>query len=160
MTKINFIIHFSLEILHFKRILQFNWPTAFRPINQEPEFCKVCDWWWNISNNISFDFRLFPGKIKKKLKKSKKPYFGANLGNFWPNLRKNKLSWKKGLCQFLNNSIIYHGANNLKKVTTHSLQKCQTADGQTEQWFYRTLQRTGVQNIKFGTLWNPLWEGK
>ena len=35
---------------------------AFWPINREPEFCQIWDWWWNISNKISFHFRLFPRK--------------------------------------------------------------------------------------------------
>ena len=52
--------------------------------------------------------------------KSKKSYFGVILGNFCPNLEKNEFSWKKGLWQFLNIPIIYHGAKNLKKLTTHS----------------------------------------
>ena len=53
-------------------------------------------------------------------KKSKNPNFGAILSNFYPNLGKNEFSWKKGLCQFLNIPVIYHGAKNLRKVTTHS----------------------------------------
>ena len=67
------------------------------------EFCQIWDWWWNINNNISFHFRLFPRKTKDKIfpKKSKKPYFGAILCPCCPNLGKNEFSWKNMLCQFL-----------------------------------------------------------
>ena len=47
-------------------------------------------------------------------------------------MRKHKFSWQKRLCQFVNNPIIYHGTKNLQKVATHSLSKCRTADGLTE----------------------------
>ena len=34
----------------------------FLPITRKPEFCQVWDWWLNINNNISFDFKTFPQK--------------------------------------------------------------------------------------------------
>ena len=39
---------------------------------------------------------------------------------------------------------------------------CWWTDKQTdrEPWFYRTLHRTGVQNVKFGRECNCLWEGR
>ena len=49
--KVKFIIHFFLEILHFKE--PCNWNSAiFKP-------WILPDWWWNINNNISFHLRLF-----------------------------------------------------------------------------------------------------
>ena len=41
-----------------------DWLSAVRTRTrtQEPEFCQIWDWWWNINNNISFHFRLFPRK--------------------------------------------------------------------------------------------------
>ena len=51
--KINFIIHFFLEILY--------------PMTREPEFWQILDWWWNINNNISFHLWLCPGKTKKTI---------------------------------------------------------------------------------------------
>ena len=39
--------------------------------------------------------------MTKILKKKKKPYSGAILCPFCPNLGKNESWWKKGLCQFL-----------------------------------------------------------
>ena len=56
-------------------------------------------------------------------KKFKKPYLGAILGTFCPNLGKNKFSCKKGLCQSLNISIIYDGAKNQKKTNNPFLSK-------------------------------------
>ena len=73
-----------------------------------------------INNNTNFHFRFFPEKLMtKRFKKSEKSYFGAILGSFCPNLEKNEFSSKKGFRQFLNIPIIYRGAKNLKKVTTH-----------------------------------------
>ena len=48
----------------------------------------------------------FHEKVMTKIfKKSKKPYFGAILYTFCPNLGKNEFWWKKGLCQFLDISF-------------------------------------------------------
>ena len=44
--------------------------------------------------------------MTKFLKKSKKPYFWVILGPFYQIFGKNEFSWKKGLYQFLNISII------------------------------------------------------
>ena len=44
--------------------------------------------------------------MTKFLKKSKKPFFQVILGPFYQNFGKNEFSWKKGLYQFLNISII------------------------------------------------------
>ena len=67
MPKTNFIMHFFFWDITFYRILQFDWVAAFWPITQEPEFCQIWDWWWNISTNISFHFGLFPGKINHNI---------------------------------------------------------------------------------------------
>ena len=77
--KINFIIHFFLEILY--------------PMTREPEFWQILDWWWNINNNISFHLWLCPGKTKKTIfQKTKKKLFGVILGPFPQNLGKNEFS--------------------------------------------------------------------
>ena len=55
--------------------------------------------------------------MPKFFKKAKKPYFGAILVTFCPNLRKNEFSWENGLHQFLNIPIIYHRAKDQKKET-------------------------------------------
>ena len=56
---------------------------------------------------LIFILHYFQEKLTSKFfQKSKKPYFGAILGPFYPNFGKNKFSWKKVRCQFLNISII------------------------------------------------------
>ena len=72
-------------------------------------------------NNVSFHFRLFPGKCKVKVfEKIKKNYFGGILSPFCQNLGKNEFSGKRGSDQFLNILIIYHRAKNLEKLMIHS----------------------------------------
>ena len=46
--------------------MQFDWLIVFWPVTRESEFCQKWDWWWNINNNISFHFRLFPRKTNDK----------------------------------------------------------------------------------------------
>ena len=91
-AKNKLISHLFYKILHFKE----SWP-----ISPEPEFCSIWDWRLNIDNNISFRFRLFPGKTNEKFfKKIKKPYLETILGPFSPNLSKNEFDWKKGYVSF------------------------------------------------------------
>ena len=82
----------------FWRILQFDWPTTFWLITREPEFCQICDWWWNINNNNNFPFWLFPGKLMTKFSRNKKTllwgHFGQSLPKFgekWIFLEKRTL---------------------------------------------------------------------
>ena len=54
-------------------------------ITQEPEFYQIWDWWWNINNNISFQFRLFPRKTNDKMfQKIQKNLFRGHFGPFLP----------------------------------------------------------------------------
>ena len=62
-------------------------------------------------NKISFHFRLFARNTNEK----RNTIWGVILGPFCPNLGKNKISWKKGLCQFLIVPIIYLRAKIEKK---------------------------------------------
>ena len=49
------------------------------------EFCQIWDWWWNINNNISFHFRLFPRKTNDKIfHKIQKKLFWGHFGTFLP----------------------------------------------------------------------------
>ena len=68
----------------FQRILKFDWLAAFWPITWDPKLYQIC--WWNINNNISFHYRLFPRKtnITKFFKKSQNPI----LAPFWALLPK------------------------------------------------------------------------
>ena len=58
--------------------------------------------------------------MTKFFKKSKTKLFVDHFGPFPQNLVDNEVSWKKGLCQFLNIPIIYHHAKNQKKLMTRS----------------------------------------
>ena len=74
------------------------------------------DWWWNINNNISFHFRLFPRKTNDKIfQKIQKNLFWGHLGPFLPRWGQKWIFLKKGICQFLDIPIIYHRAKNQKK---------------------------------------------
>ena len=155
MPKINFIIHFFLEILHLKESCNLTGWQHFCSQLENQIFARYGTV-GEISTTILVSILdYFREKLKTKFsKKSKKPYFGAILDPFCPNLRKIEFSWKKGLCQFLDIPIIYHHAKNQKKLLSHFWEKCQT-DGRTDGWtnrqtdrqwwFYRTLRRTGVQ---------------
>ena len=112
--------------------------------------------------------------MKNFFKKSTKTFFWAILGPFCPTLGKNEFSWKKGLCKFLDISIIYHWCLKYEVTIEPFLRKMpnwrtdrrmdgrtdgrtdrhtdrqtdRQADRQTDrQWFYRTLWRTAVQKI-------------
>ena len=117
----------------FQRILQFDWPTAFWVITWELEFCQIWGWWWNINNNISFHFRLFPGKTNDKVfpKKSKKTYFRAILGPFFPNLSKNEFSAKRALSVFKYSSYL-PSCKKSEKTNELFLRKTQT-DGRMDR---------------------------
>ena len=100
----NFIIHFFLEILHFKESLDLISQQHFGPKLENQNFAR-----YRIGGKISIIILLlilnyFQAKlIKKFFKKFKKSYFGAILGI-------NNFLWKKALCQFLNIPIMYHCA--------------------------------------------------
>ena len=98
MPKIHFIIHFFLEILHFKESCNLiGWQ------HRELEFCQIWDWWWNINNNISFHFRLFPRKTKdnfKKKKFQKETILGTILGPFTQIRTKMNFPGKKSSVSF------------------------------------------------------------
>ena len=88
------------------------------------------DWWWNINNNISFHFRLFPRKTKLKIVQiSKKPYFGAILGPFCSNLDKKEFSWKNGSDIFL----IFKLSTIVPKIKKKKTKK------KTNEWFLRKM---------------------
>ena len=139
MQIINFIIHFFLKILQFKESCKL----------RDPEFWQM--WWWNINNNVSFRFRLSPRKtnMTKFFKKSKKLYFGAILGPFCPNFGKNESSWKKGLCQSLNISVIIVALYQKSEISNEPfLRKMLNCWTDRQQWFYLTFFKTGVQLSK------------
>ena len=85
----------------FWRILQFDWPVDFLPITRDPKFCwQIC--YWNINNNISFYFRLFPIKtnMKKNFEKFPKTLFWAYSGPFFPKFGQKWIFLEKGFSIF------------------------------------------------------------
>ena len=142
MPKVKFIIHFFLEILHFKEPCNFIGWQQMGAITRGPEFCQIWGWCWNINKDISFHFRLLPRKTNDKFfKKIQKTLFGA-MWPFWPFLAKPGQKWiflEKRISQFLNIPIICHRAKNQKKLICHSWGKCWTdgwmgrqTEGQTD----------------------------
>ena len=135
--------------INFSRILQLDWPTFWHK-TWEPEFCQICNQWWNIKRNISFLFRLFQEKLMTKfLKNLKKPILGPFWGSFWPLLPKFKkkkrlLLRKRALAVFTYYSYLIP-CKKQKKLMTHSREKWQTDERADRQWwFYRTICKTGV----------------
>ena len=112
--KINFIIHFFLEILYFKESCK-----EFGSSLQNQNFAR-----YGIGNEISialvFTLDYFQEKLMIFFKISKKPLFQRHLGPF---LGKNIFWGIKGLCQFSNIPIIYHCAKNQKKTNSPFLRK-------------------------------------
>ena len=151
MPKINFIIHFFLEMLHFKESCKLIGHKIW-PITQEPEFCQTWHWWWNISNKISFHFRLLPRKtnnifqtIQKDLFCSHSRPFLPKFGQKWIYLEKKSsdnfkysnylLSWKK-----------LEKTNDNRSHAKLPEKNAKLTDRQTDKrWFYTTLPWTGVQ---------------
>ena len=85
-----------------------DWLSAFWPITWEPEFFQIWDWWWNISNNISFHFRLFRRKTNDKIfQKFLKKLFGEQFGSFLLKFGQKCFLWKRELCLFLNIPITF-----------------------------------------------------
>ena len=141
MPKINFINHFFLEILYFKKSWNLIGWQHFGPLLERQNFarCRIGD---EISTTILVSiFRLFPKKLMTKFfEKSKKPYLGAISSPFCPNLGKNELSWKKLLLQFLDAPIIYHPIKNQKKLLRHFWEKYRT-DGWSDGHLDRQIGR-------------------
>ena len=83
----------NLVIWMADNILDYNSRTRILPI---------WDWWWNINNNISFQFWLFPRKTNDRIfqKKSKKNPFWAILGTFFQMWAKINSPGKKGPVRF------------------------------------------------------------
>ena len=91
MPKINFIIYFFLEILHFKESCNLTGCLYFGPKLENHNFAR-----YGIGGEISitiiaFALDYFQEKLMTKLfKKSKKPCSGGHLGHFCSNSSKNE----------------------------------------------------------------------
>ena len=82
-----------------------DWLTVFWPVNWEPEFCQIWDWWWNINNNINFHLK-FLINFSKNSKKIVWCQFGPLLlkfGQKWIFMEKRALpvfKWVLGKVQY------------------------------------------------------------
>ena len=146
--------------------------AVFWPITGEPEFCQIWDCCRNISNNISFHFRLFPRKTNVIMfQKIQKSLIWGHFGLFLPKFGQKWIFLKKkSLSVFRYSNYLPSCQKSEKKLLGPFWEKRQTdgrtdrqtdrqtgrqtdrqtdrqADRQTdrERLFYRTLRRTGVQ---------------
>ena len=93
MPKINFIIHFFLEILNFKKSCNLIGWQHFGPLLENQNFVR-----YGIAGKISATILVsILGYFQEKLmtKFFQKPYFGSILGSFYSNLGKKDVCWKK-----------------------------------------------------------------
>ena len=104
MPKTNFINRFFLEILCFNECCNLIGCHNSRARILPDVALLVISTTILVSISDYFQEKL----MTKFFKESNKPYLGAILGPFYPNLSKNEFSWKKGLSQFLHIPIIYH----------------------------------------------------
>ena len=153
MSKINFSIHFFLEILSFKESCNLICWQNFGPQLEYSEIFQIWDWPQNINNNISFHFRSFPKK--SNVEKCKKPYSEVILLYFCPNLDKNEFSWEKGLCQFLNIPVDYNCAKYQKKLMGNSWEKCLNdgTDKQTGNFIVFSVGQGSNYQSNFKLFW-------
>ena len=92
--------------------------------------------------------------MTKCFKKSKKLYFGAISGPFFPNKNKNEFSWRKGLFQFLSILIIYHHAKNSaipeKNAKLTNRQTGRQTDRQTDRRIDRQTDKSDFIVLSVG----------
>ena len=101
MPKINFIYRLFLEVLRFKESCNLIGQQYFGPKLMIQNFARY-GIGGEISITIVFIFDYYQEKLMAKFfKKTQKPYFGAILGPFYPNLGKKDFPRKKRLYQLL-----------------------------------------------------------
>ena len=107
------------------------------------------DWWRNINYNISFNFRLFPGKAKGKIfQKIQKTLFWGRFGPF---------SFPLSVFKYSNARVLI--MQNQKKLTCHSWEKCPTdrwTGRRTDRqwWFIGPSLGQGSNNLLNNLVWN------
>ena len=124
--KVNCIIYFLLEILHLA--------GSIWSITRGPEFCQMSNWWWNINNNISLHFRLFP----RKSNDNSFQYNNLIWSRFGPFLPKLKQKWifleKRAQSVFKYSNYLPSCQKSEKKLMSHSWEKCHAkTDRQTHR---------------------------
>ena len=135
MQKTHFIIHFFLDILHFKEFCNLiGWQ------HRELEFCQIQDWWWNINNNISFHFRLYTRKTNDKVfLKSQKNVFWDHFGPFLPKFGQKWIFLEIRVLSVFRYSNYLSLCQKFEKTVEQFLRK--TPNWRTDRWwwFYKTL---------------------
>ena len=116
-------------------------------LTREQGHCQIWDWWWNINNNISFHFRLFPRKSNDKVfqKIQKKPpilgQFGALFAQIWA---KTSFPRKKGCVSFRYSNYL-QPCQKSEETNEPLLRKTPNWQTDRQRWLYGTLRKTGVQ---------------
>ena len=112
--------------------------TAFEPITGNPELCQMWGWCWNITINISFDFRLFPrkpnDKIFQKIEENRFWDHETILAFFAQIWAKVNFHGKKVLPVFKSSNYI-PSCQKSGKVLCHSWGKCWT-----DRWMNRQMK--------------------
>ena len=120
----DFFLHAENELHHFFSILRnyilknlIYWlDDSILAYNSRTWRLSDMGWWWNINKNISFHFKLFPGKTNNNFF-SKNPK-GPILRFFFPKVGQNSIFLEKRALSDFNIPIIYHHAKTQKKITT------------------------------------------
>ena len=73
-SKIDLISLFFFEILHFKKSCDLIGREHFG-YTLRTRFFQIRSLWWNIDNNMTFNFRLLPGETDPKIFQCKKHHF-------------------------------------------------------------------------------------
>ena len=104
----------------------------FWPITWEPEFCQIWDWWWNMNNNISFHFSLFPRKNNdKNFQKIQKTLFWHYFGPFLTKFRQKWVCLENRALSVFKYSNYLQSSKYQKKLMTHS---CRTNRRTDKRW--------------------------
>ena len=134
----------SRDIFDLK-ILQFDWPGAFRSIPQEPDFSQIWDLCRNIVNNTNFHYRLIQENLfknvfnilKKKLFLTHFPYFQGKKNC----LHKNLALPSTTSYGFLTLCLNLETTNDITPRKTLNTRR----DSRTDRPYFRTLSADHVQ---------------
>ena len=149
--KINFIIHFFFEILHFKESCNLIGWQLFGPLLDNQNFSR-----YGIASEISTTILIsILDYLQEKLmtpffKKSKKPYFESLL----PKFGQKRVFLEERTLSVYRYSNYLRPCRKSEKTIEPFLRKMLKwrTDGRTDRqtgkrWFYRTLCRMGVQHL-------------
>ena len=128
-------------------ILQSDWPRAFWPISQEPDFCQIWDFCKNTANKINFHYRPKSEIITKFSSKFKEPCVWFILAHF-PHF------WGKNISKKSSSHVQYHIGPEHPADWANPKKTSYQKKGQT--WIHRTLQATTGGPIRELVKWEAL----